>query len=52
LLAWDASGSRNYKGAGGVVAIKELQEYTESLAIDQQVKGTMVLDACHSGYDL
>jgi hypothetical protein len=22
LLAWDASGSRNYKGAGGVVAIK------------------------------
>jgi tetratricopeptide (TPR) repeat protein len=52
LLAWDASGSRNYKGAGGVVAIKELQEYTESLAIDQQVKVSMVLDACHSGFDL
>ncbi len=52
LLGWDASGSRNYKGAGGVIEIKDLQLYTNSLATRKKVQVSLVLDACHSGFDL
>ena len=51
LLAWDASGSRNYKGAGGVVDMEDLQRYTQHLANRKKVQVSMVLDACHSGFD-
>lgn len=52
LLAWDASGSRNYKGAGGVVDLEDLQRYTNHLSTRKKVQVTLVLDACHSGFDL
>ena len=51
LLAWDASGSRNYKGLGGAVDMEDLQRYTNHLATRKKVKVSMVLDACHSGFD-
>ncbi len=52
LLGWNASGSRSYKGAGGVVEIKDLQFYTDLLATQNKVQVSLVLDACHSGFDL
>jgi tetratricopeptide (TPR) repeat protein len=52
LLTWEASDSRNYKSTGGVVEIRDLQEYTEYLATESKVQVSMVLDACHSGFDL
>lgn len=51
LLAWDASGSRNYKGAGGVVDMEDFQRYTNHLATRKKVQVSLVLDACHSGFD-
>ncbi|OSZ80030.1 hypothetical protein CAP36_01835 [Chitinophagaceae bacterium IBVUCB2] len=52
FLAWDASDSRNYHGTGGTVKFSELQTYTERLATSRKVKVSLIMDACHSGFDL
>ncbi|HSC52186.1 MAG TPA: caspase family protein [Phnomibacter sp.] len=52
FLAWDASDSRNYLGAGGVFDLTKLDLYVKKLATAKKVKVMLVMDACHSGFDL
>lgn len=52
FLAWDASDSRNYHGTAGTVKFSELQTYTDRLANSKKVKISLIMDACHAGFDL
>lgn len=52
FLAWDASDSRNYYGASGTLKLADLDNYTSRLAGVKKVKVSLIMDACHSGFDL
>lgn len=52
FLAWDASDSRNYYGASGTLKLADLDNYTTRLAGVKKVKVSLIMDACHSGFDL
>jgi tetratricopeptide (TPR) repeat protein len=52
FLAWDASDSRNYHGTGGTVKFIDLHTYTDRLASSRKVKVSLIMDACHAGFDL
>lgn len=52
FLAWDASDSRNYHGTAGTLKLSDLELYTNRLANNKKVKVSLIMDACHSGYDL
>ena len=52
FLAWDASDSRNYYGAAGTLKLSDLDNYTNRLAGVKKVKVSLIMDACHAGFDL
>ena len=52
FLAWDASDSRNYHGTSGTLKMTDLELYTNRLASIKKVKVTLIMDACHAGFDL
>lgn len=52
FLAWDASDSRNYYGTAGTLKLADLDNYTTRLANVKKVKVSLIMDACHSGFDL
>lgn len=52
FLAWDASDSRNYHGAAGTLKLSDLELYTNRLASNKKVKVSLIMDACHAGYNL
>ncbi len=52
FLAWDASDSRNYHGLSGTLKMTDLELYTNRLAAIKKVKVTLIMDACHAGFDL
>jgi tetratricopeptide (TPR) repeat protein len=52
FLAWDASDSRNYYGASGTLKLADLDNYTTRLANVKKVKVSLIMDACHAGFDL
>lgn len=52
FLAWDASDSRNYFGAQGTLKLGDLDNYTSRLASVKKVKVSLIMDACHAGFDL
>lgn len=52
FLAWDASDSRNYYGTSGTLKLADLDNYTTRLANIKKVKVSLIMDACHSGFDI
>lgn len=52
FLAWDASDSRNYYGTAGTLKLVDLDNYTTRLASVKKVKVSLIMDACHAGFDL
>ncbi len=52
FLAWDASDSRNYYGTAGTLKLADLDNYTSRLASVKKVKVSLIMDACHAGFDL
>ncbi|RYG17188.1 MAG: caspase family protein [Chitinophagaceae bacterium] len=52
FLAWDASDSRNYYGTAGTLKLADLDNYTSRLAAVKKVKVSLIMDACHAGFDL
>ncbi len=52
FLAWDASDSRNYYGSSGTLKLADLDNYTSRLAGVKNVNVSLIMDACHAGFDL
>ncbi|RYF83117.1 MAG: caspase family protein, partial [Chitinophagaceae bacterium] len=52
FLAWDASDSRNYYGTAGTLKLADLDNYTNRLASVKKVKVSLIMDACHAGFDV
>ena len=52
FLAWDASDSRNYYGTAGTLKLADLDNYTSRLAAVKKVKVSLIMDACHAGFDV
>ncbi len=52
FLAWDASDSRNYYGTAGTLKLTDLDNYTTRLSNVKKVKVSLIMDACHSGFDM
>ena len=52
FLAWDASDTRNYYGTGGTLKLADLDLYTSRLASVKKVKVSLIMDACHAGFDV